>query len=151
MFEFVARGDVRHLALADPSAFRRADELWRHTCFEAFVESVRGEGYCEYNLSSSNEWAAYAFSGYRVGMRPIDGRPIHELSIERSDEVVVVRAMLESPYSDSEPLIIGLSMVEEDTDGKKSYWALAHMEDGPPDFHHPIAFDFPLFALDDLA
>lgn len=148
LVEFVAKGDIHRLALAQPAEFRHVDELWRHTCFEVFVESARADGYREFNLASSNEWAAYAFSGYREGMRPVAGRPVIELGSERSSGEVVVRAALESPYPDSDSLIIGFSVVEEDLDAQKSYWALAHMEDGPPDFHHPISFDFPLFALE---
>src|SRR5581483_5058095 len=50
-------------------AVARADELWRHTCFEAFLR-IPGEGsYLELNFSPSGEWAAYRFEGYRSGMR----------------------------------------------------------------------------------
>ena len=34
---------------------------------------------------------------------------------------------------------MGLSMVIEELDGTKSYWALAHPP-GAPDFHHPACF-----------
>ena len=47
---------------ADPA---RADELWRHTCFEAFIRGPQGAAYYELNFSPSTEWAAYRFSGYR--------------------------------------------------------------------------------------
>ncbi|MDP3403829.1 MAG: hypothetical protein Q8S03_03995 [Brevundimonas sp.] len=147
LLKFVARGDIHRLALPEPGEFQRAEELWRHTCFEAFVDGSRGEGYREFNLSSSNGWAAYAFSGYREGMRSVDGSPVRELNIERSASAIVVRTVLEIPYTDGDALILGLSVVEEDTRGRKSYWALAHMEDGPPDFHHPIAFDLSLFPV----
>jgi len=35
---------------------------------------------------------------------------------------------------------LGLSAVIEETDGNKSYWALAHPADAPPDFHDPTCF-----------
>lgn len=34
---------------------------------------------------------------------------------------------------------LGISAVIEETDGTKSYWALAHAE-GKPDFHHGACF-----------
>ena len=38
----------------------RADGLWRSTCFELFVRSNQREGYAEFNLSPSEQWAAYS-------------------------------------------------------------------------------------------
>ena len=145
---FVARGKVGSLSLAEPGASRRADDLWQHTCFEAFMEPAFGSGYREFNLSPSNAWAAYAFSGYRRGMTEVEGNPVPRLSVKRSSEVIVVEAMLATAFPDQQSLMMGLSAVEEDLEGRKSYWALAHMEDGPPDFHHPIGFDLELFPLE---
>src|SRR5690349_1737431 len=54
-----------------PVPSRRADELWRNTCFEMFVKAENREGYCEFNFSPSSEWAAYGFTGYRVGMHDL--------------------------------------------------------------------------------
>src|SRR5689334_5404114 len=56
---------VRWPAPANPG---RADELWRHTCFEAFVAPTEGAAYCEINLSPSGQWATYRFEGYRLAM-----------------------------------------------------------------------------------
>ncbi len=44
------------------------------------------------------------------------------------------------------PSRLGLSAVIEETDGTKSYWALAHPAEGPPDFHHPDCFALTLPA-----
>jgi hypothetical protein len=38
---------------------------------------------------------------------------------------------------------LALSAVIEETDGRKSYWALAHPP-GTPDFHHPDCFTLEL-------
>ena len=35
---------------------------------------------------------------------------------------------------------LGLSAILEETDGTKSYWALAHPEGDKPDFHDPVCF-----------
>ena len=52
-------------AKADPV---RTDELWKRTCFEAFVLPESGEAYVEFNFAPSTQWAAYRFDGYREGM-----------------------------------------------------------------------------------
>ena len=55
--------------VVDPA---RADELWRTTCFEAFLRPAGGNAYQEWNFAPSGEWAAYDFSGYRDGMAPAE-------------------------------------------------------------------------------
>ena len=47
---------------------RRADGLWRRTCFELFLQSPGREAYVEMNLSPDEGWAAYDFVRYRDGM-----------------------------------------------------------------------------------
>ncbi|MGD2056793.1 MAG: hypothetical protein PVJ15_08295, partial [Gammaproteobacteria bacterium] len=64
---FALEGELSALRIPEWLAPRRADHLWRHTCFEAFVMAGAGPGYREFNFSPSGEWAAYAFQGYRQG------------------------------------------------------------------------------------
>ena len=118
----------------------RTDELWRHTCFEAFVQAH--EGYYEFNLSPSTEWAAYRFSGYREGMTPAElSQPVIEPSGNGLHAVLDLSLL--PGLSIEEPWRVGLSAIVEDSSGAKSYWALAHAP-GKPDFHSPHAFSLEL-------
>src|SRR5471030_304602 len=65
-------GAIAKLALPPGAAPDRTDELWLHTCFEAFLRPEPGEAYVELNLAPSTQWAAYRFTGYRQGMAPAD-------------------------------------------------------------------------------
>src|ERR1700761_7075080 len=64
---YVLTGRIADLAIPAPAPSRRADELWRRTCFEAFLRPEdrpehgpeHGEAYFEVNLAPSTEWAAY--------------------------------------------------------------------------------------------
>lgn len=140
---FEVSGDIAAIAFPRWRNAARADELWRRTCLEAFVGDVGDGAYAEINLSPSNQWAVYAFDGYRKGMRSLDG-------IERRDGVAsqdatryVLRAVFDLDrlafLSAADPWRLGLSAVIELKDGSKSYWALAHAP-GQPDFHHRDAF-----------
>src|SRR5205085_7961920 len=42
----------------------RTDELWRTTCFEAFLRPMGEESYTEWNFATSSTWASYQFTGY---------------------------------------------------------------------------------------
>lgn len=116
----------------------RRDGLWRHTCFEAFVRSDRGDGYSEFNLSPSHDWAAYRFVSYRDGMSALDVEP-PVIRARRVAHRFELSAVVEIESSD-EALALNLSAVIEEQNGTKSYWALRHPPSGPPDFHHPDCF-----------
>src|SRR5947209_6569670 len=68
-FAYVVTGTISDLAVSPMVAATRTDELWRHTCFEAFVGSSLSVAYYEFNFAPSTQWAAYQFSDYRSGMR----------------------------------------------------------------------------------
>jgi hypothetical protein len=113
----------------------RVNGLWRTTCFEMFLKPAGEDDYFEFNFSPSSEWAAYAFTGYRDGMRDLD-RDVAP-HIERLADGVEVDCDLGGLRGGV--LHLALSAVIEESDGTKSYWALAHPP-GPPDFHHPACF-----------
>ena len=136
-------GDTAALQVPPPEAPARADELWRHTCFELFVTDGEG-GYLEFNFAPSTRWAAYRFSGYREGMVPAEVAAPPRIATSSGGGLVEVRVTLTLPDELSR---IGLSAVLEERDGGISYWAAAHPA-GKPDFHHPDSFALELPATD---
>lgn len=134
-------GDLPGVALprAGPSA--RGDELWRHTCFEAFLRSPSAAAYYELNFAPSRQWAAYRLAGYRHGLAPV-AIPQPRITVERSAQSFLLDAALDLaglPDLARGPWRLGLSAVVEAADGQIGYWALAHPP-GRPDFHHADCF-----------
>jgi hypothetical protein len=127
-----AIGAIRWPAAAAPV---RSDELWRHTCCEAFVAAEDGR-YVEFNFSPSGAWAAYAFDSYRAGMRALDVDAVR-IETETAPAALTLNASLRLPASIGARL--ALAAVIEHAEGAISYWALAHPP-GAPDFHHPASF-----------
>ena len=129
------------LCLPEPTKPVRTDNLWRTTCFELFAKIKDSEHYFEFNFSPSSQWAMYEFDGYRSAMRDAPGRD-PEIWISRPEPhfFLAVEALQPLPRK---ALQLGLSAVIEETDGTKSYWALAHPP-GEPDFHHPDCFTLEL-------
>lgn len=138
---FTVEGKIANLRIQPEGPSARADELWKHTCFEAFVRAEAGEAYYEFNFSPSGAWAAYRFSSYRQGMAPVEPFAAPRIEARASADVFELRASLEWP-EDAGPEL-ALSAVIEDVSGAKSYWALAHPP-GPPDFHHADGFVYSL-------
>jgi hypothetical protein len=145
---YVVTGAIGDLRLPPPAAPARADELWRHTCFEAFVRAPRGEAYCEFNFAPSTRWAAYRFDSYRAGMRVAGEIGAPRIEVQSGPECYTLRAALKlderSSLSRNGGWRLGVAAVIEETSGEKSYWALAHPP-GKPDFHHSdcFALEFP--------
>ena len=130
---FVVWGEVGRIAWPAEAAQGRADDLWRHTCFEAFVET--DDGYVEYNLSPSGQWATYRFDSPRMGMRNAE-EVATVLGMDGAFDQMALEGRIELPHGANR---LGLSAVIEDIDGCISYWALAHPS-AKPDFHHPDSF-----------
>jgi hypothetical protein len=129
----------------------RSDELWLHTCFEAFVGSSSGEAYYEFNFAPSTQWAAYRFDGYRRGMCAAHEISAPIIEVRSNSDSYTLQASLEldrlSDLTREASWRLGLSALIEDRSGRKSYWALAHPP-GKPDFHHMDCFAHKFFPIE---
>lgn len=135
---YVLHGDLHGTRIPSPAPSRQAHELWKHTCFEAFLRARNGTAYHELNVSPSTEWALYAFSGYRAGMTALALSQPPEVRVDRSADCLTVDVQLglkELPA----PGVLALAAVIEEESGSLSYWALKHPA-ANPDFHHPDSF-----------
>lgn len=139
-------GPIAKVSIPPPAPSTRESDLWRHTCFEAFVRAEGAKGYCEVNLSPSTAWAAYAFDGYRQGMTPADVIPAIEVERAPDRFALTARVDLGAVLARDATWRVGLSAVVETGEGL-FYWALAHAP-GRADFHHPDCFALELPATD---
>jgi hypothetical protein len=143
LLRYVVSGKIDELALAAVTAPTRTDELWRHTCFEAFIQPSPGETYYEFNFAPSTRWAAYRFDGYRAGMRVAGEIGAPQIELEREGDRFTLQATLQwdeaSELGRAATWRLAVSAVLEEAAGGKSYWALAHPP-GKPDFHHADCF-----------
>ncbi len=143
---FALAGDLTQLRIPVPQPPRRADGLWQHTCFEAFIRHKGEPAYCEFNFAPSGEWAAYAFRRYRDGTsltQDLDPRIVVRSTGDRLELDALIRLECLPPVQPCTRVQLALSAVVEDEQGVLSYWALTHPP-GRPDFHHPDAFTLEL-------
>jgi hypothetical protein len=139
-------GRIGDLAMPAQAVAARADDLWRRTCFEAFIRNSPGAAYYEFNFAPSTQWAAYGFAGYRNGKREASEIEPPRIAVEAGSERFLLQASLaldrtlpaiggRAGGADA-PWRLGLSAVIEEANGNQSFWALAHPP-GKPDFHRP--------------
>jgi hypothetical protein len=143
VFEYSLNADMSRVRVPPSGAGERTDELWKHTCFEAFVAPADGPGYREFNFSPSLDWAVYRFSAYREGMSSPDMGQAPQISVRRGEDGLELRSAVRleqlPDLRDAGRLRIALAAVIEDNDGRLSYWGLRHAA-GKPDFHDPNGF-----------
>ncbi len=130
------------------------DNLWQHTCCEAFIGAAQGTvdatdtadtadtadtTYREFNFSPSGDWAAYAFIAYRERKAdwPLSAAP--RISTGQSAAAFLLSAEIPRALLPAAPWRLGLTFVAEALDASKSHWALAHAA-ARPDFHLAASF-----------
>ncbi|MBX5459826.1 MAG: DOMON-like domain-containing protein [Steroidobacteraceae bacterium] len=141
-FHYVVDADLTRLRIPAQTESTHADELWRHTCFEAFLRGDAGTAYFELNVSPSTQWALYAFDDYRRGMRPLSPSQPPRIDVEQAEGRLEVRAYLPLTTLPAVTRVALAAIIEENT-GRLSYWSLNHPAD-KPDFHHPESFTLQL-------
>lgn len=146
LLTFIVHGN-EHVALPEWVTSGCTDGLWQTTCCELFLAPVGSDGYFEFNYSPSTQWAAYRFDDYRTAGRDLSLSV--DPHVDRGDDTSDVLVEVDQDLSalPAGALQMGLSAVIEETDGTKSYWALAHAP-GPPDFHNRDCFIATLPAPD---
>jgi len=139
-------GDFLALALPSleqesvPSHGDRCDELWKHTCFEAFIGLPGSQQYWELNISPVGHWNLYSFKSYRqAGSDLVEALP-PSLTMRQTRRDCRCNVVLDlRPWWPIAGLPeLGLTMVVEEIDGRLSYWALSHPE--VADFHDRRSF-----------
>lgn len=142
-FTYAVKGDLMRLRIPLPRPPRRADRLWQHTCFEAFVSVTGRPEYYEFNFAPSGKWAAFGFQRYRDGTPLEDNTLAPRITARNAADRLDLNAVVRLDRLPAIPrrawLRLALSAVIEDDKGMLSYWALKHPP-GKPDFHHPSAF-----------
>jgi hypothetical protein len=143
VFQYSLMADMSRVRVPLSGSSGRADALWEHTCFEAFVAAADAPGYHEFNFSPSLDWAVYRFSAYREGMSPAEIGRVPEIDVRRGDDGLELKSVVHlghlADLGDVHHLRIALAAVIEDNNGRLSYWGLRHPP-GKPDFHHPNGF-----------
>ena len=119
----------------------RRDQLWEHTCFEAFLALPGQQAYWELNVSPSGDWNLFRFSGYRQGGEPEPNAVAPSVSLQRMPRGLRCTIELDPSgfWPPSRVPEVALTTVVEQRDGSLSYWALSHSGE-QADFHDRRSF-----------
>ena len=123
------------------SSEERQDNLWMHTCFEAFFAKPDSEQYWELNVAPSGHWNLYQFDAYRSGGReePAAVTPTTTWKQNERECCCSITLNLASWCTEARLPELAITAVLETKAGEISYWALQHPGDRP-DFHDRRSF-----------
>jgi hypothetical protein len=140
---YVIAADLLRLRIPRPRPKAVAERLWQHTCCELFVQRSGTAAYHEFNFAPSGEWAAYGFEAYRNAQHLMDTSIEPHIEVRTTAETLELDAAICLDQLSSghvrEALALSITAVIEESDGRLSYWSVAHPP-GKPDFHHHDAF-----------
>lgn len=144
---YTLRADMSRVRVGTEIALGPADELWKHTCFEAFLQPGASSGYYEFNFSPTRQWAVYRFDAYRAGMTPMVLATPPDISTRSAADHLELQATVRLPFSADAGAArrtkLAVAAVVEEDNGRLCYWAGRHPQ-GKPDFHHSDGFAFEL-------
>jgi hypothetical protein len=144
---YALQADMSRLRVGPEGAPGPADHLWKHTCFEVFIQPSGSRGYYEFNFSPTKQWAVYRFDSYRQGMTTMDMANPPDISIRKASDHLDLQATFPLPVSAgidaAQRLKLALTAVVEEESGRLCYWSTRHPQ-GKPDFHHADGFVFEL-------
>lgn len=116
----------------------RADDLWKATCFELFLDMGEGR-YREFNFSPSQQWAAWEFGAYRAHRNDREPALHPDIQHERGATIFTLTTFLSQRELDGATRASLTAVLVEEGSAQPSYWALAHAK-SEPDFHDPACF-----------
>lgn len=140
--EFRLEGALQSIRWGDSNSTlpQRKDELWKGTCFEAFLSlsTDPSEPYYEINCSPHGDWNIYHFDSYRQGMIAAPDLQVELVKQAILPERAVFAIQIRGPLP-TDPLLTGLTAVVQFLDSTVSYWALQHSQK-KADFHDKTTF-----------
>jgi len=95
VFRYVLRAEISRVRVPPEKPALRAEGLWKHTCFEAFIKAPAAAAYYELNFAPSRQWAVYHFDAYRQGVSSPDFELSPELSVRRFADRLEVDAAVD--------------------------------------------------------
>ena len=144
---YTLRADMSRIRVGTEVTPGPADGLWKHTCFEAFLQPAGSRGYYEFNFSPTKQWAVYRFDSYRAGMTPMVLAIPPDISTRKAADLLELQATFPLPFSAdagaAQRTKLAVAAVVEEDGGRLCYWSGRHPQ-GKPDFHHPDGFAFEL-------
>ena len=142
LLHFKVKGKLEAYQFSQKEKIKRANELWRATCFELFLANSKTQSYYEINISPTLSWNIYYLEKYRAKPK--------EIAIS-SKPMIVTREDLQSYEIEFELECKELDLTKFDQynlavillnkSNEREFWAINPVGKSP-DFHDRGGFVF---------
>lgn len=114
---------------------RRANELWRRSCFELFIALPDSREYWELNIASSGAWNLYHLEDYRSGVTEVFLKSEPEIRIDPTPNRYRLSAVLDITELLLTPSVaVNVAAILLTQNQERTFWAVNHPLH-QPDFH----------------
>ncbi len=140
--EYEIVGDVSDYHFPKESQQKRANELWKDTCFELFIANASSKEYYEINISPSTEWNAYHFKSYKEEMKESDALfpPFIQTQHLLNRCIFSFQMSFQESILEKE-LELNLALILLDNQGIRHFYAINRRKEFP-DFHDRGYYNF---------
>lgn len=135
---FVVKGALDEYVFPSTSTPKRANELWKATCFELFLANENEEAYYELNFSSSLAWNFYALDAYRGKVEEIELFSMPKIEVFEAKNSFKI--LFELRVKNLEKFeLYNVASILLNQEHERTFWTLKHLKT-KPDFHDREAF-----------
>jgi len=137
---FRISGALKNYQFSKKDRLKRANELWKATCFELFLANSKTQSYYEINISSTLHWNIYCLEAYRAEPKEfiVSNEPLikiredkHRYEIDFELECKELNLAEFDQYN--------LAVILLNIENEREFWAVNPVRESP-DFHNRIGF-----------
>ena len=138
--EFRVTGELDNYIFPQKSNLKRADELWKATCFELFLRNTETEAYYELNFTSSLSWNFSYLNSYRAKVQEVKGLGQVKIEVFTNDNNFKIFFELETDtFSFNQFNIYNAAVILKNSNDERTFWSLG-LPSKVPDFHDEKGF-----------
>jgi len=130
---FVIEGALKEYVFSNTVGKKRADELWKATCFELFLANSKKEEYYELNFSSSLAWNFYYLKTYRADVTEVTNVSTPQIELHKTNNSFKITIELELENLE-EFDICNVACIVLRKNEERTFWSKKH-QNSVADFH----------------
>ena len=131
---FTVKGDLQNYTFPKEQTIKRANELWKATCFELFLANSKKDEYYELNFSPSLAWNFYYLKYYRAEVQEVEIVAEPTVQIREDKNSYSIELTLEG-FDFERFDSCNLTAIFLTQEGERTFWSIQPMKESP-DFHH---------------
>ena len=130
---FIIKGALAEYIFSKKVEHKRANELWKATCFELFLANSKKEVYYELNFSSSLAWNFYYLESYRADVVEVTNVFSPQIEVHTTNNSF--KTSIELEFENIEEFdLCNVACIVLNKNKERTFWSMKH-QNSVADFH----------------